>query len=129
MAQSHSEPVTTEQLLLHAASTGDTKLALAALDNGASPNCRDHQGNTPLMRAATYGKVEMVQLLVDAGADVDAATEHRVTALMKAAIHDRAAAAHKLLSVGADGSLQDCDGLTAKEIAVKLGNSAVAAVL
>jgi ankyrin repeat protein len=60
---------------------------------------------------------------------VNAVTEHGVTALMKAAIHDRTGAAQQLLMCGADGSLRDCDGLTAKEIAVRLGNGAVAAVL
>lgn len=59
---------------------------------------------------------------------MNAATEHGVTALMKAAIHDRTGA-EKLLMCGADGSLRDCDGLTAKEMAVRRGNGAVAAVL
>lgn len=129
MAQNEPETVSTDQLLLHAASTGDARLALAALNEGASPDCRDPHGNTPLMRAATYGEAGMVKLLADAGADVNAATGHGVTALMKAAIHDRPGAAQQLLMCGADGSLRDCDGLTAKEMAVRLGNGAVAAVL
>lgn len=129
MAQNEPETVSTDQLLLHAASTGGARLALAALNEGASPDCRDPHGNTPLMRAATYGEAGMVKLLVDAGADLNVATEYGVTALMKAAIHDRTGAAKQLLMCGADGSLRDCDGLTAKEIAVRLGNGAVAAVL
>lgn len=123
------EAVSAEQLFLYALSTGDIRLALAALNNGAAPDCRDHHGNTPLMRAATYGEVEMLKLLVDAGADINAVTEHGVTALMKTAIHDRVNAALELLSCGADVSLQDSNGLTAKEIAIKLGNKGVAAVL
>ena len=129
MAQNQPEVVSAEQLLLHASSTGDMRLALAALNSGVAPDCRDHHGNTPLMRAATYGEVEMLKLLVDAGADINAVTEHGVTALMKTAIHDRVNAALELLSCGADVSLQDSDGLTAKEIAIKLGNKGVAAAL
>ncbi len=81
------------------------------------------------MRAATYGDVEMLHLLLDAGADINATTEHGITALMKAAIHDRADAAQALLGHGADGNLQDSDGFTAKDIAARLGNKGVAAVL
>lgn len=48
---------------------------------------------------------------------------------MKTAIHDRAKAAQVLLGYGADGGLRDSDGFTAKDIATKLANSEVAAVL
>jgi uncharacterized protein len=71
----------------------------------------------------------MLQLLIDAGATLDAVTEHGITALMKAAIHDRADAAQALLQCGANADLRDVDGFTAKEIAVRLKNKAVAAVL
>jgi ankyrin repeat protein len=129
MTQCEPKPVDTNQLLLHASSAGDLDLALAAIEKGANPDCRDPRGFTPLMRAATYGDVRMLQLLVDAGATLDAVTEHGITALMKAAIHDRADAAQELLRRGANASLRDVDGLTAKEIAVRLENCAVAAVL
>jgi len=82
MTQNEPEVVSAEQLLLHASSIGDIRLALAALDSGAAPDCRDHHGNTPLMRAATYGEVEMLKLLVEAGAEINAITEHGVTALI-----------------------------------------------
>jgi ankyrin repeat protein len=71
----------------------------------------------------------MLLLLMDAGATLDAAAEYGITALMKAAIHDRADAAQELLKCGANAELRDVDGFTAKEIAVRLGNKAVAAVL
>jgi ankyrin repeat protein len=129
MTQREPELVDTNQLLLHASAAGDLDLALAAIEKGANPDCRDPRGFTPLMRAATYGDVGMLQLLVDAGATLDAVTEHGVTALMKAAIHERADAAQELLRCGAAAGLRDTDGFTAKEIAVRLGNNAVAAVL
>lgn len=81
------------------------------------------------MRAATYGDVKMLQLLMDAGATLDTVTEYGITALMKAAIHDRVDAARELLRCGANADLRDVDGFTAKEIAVRLENVAVAAVL
>jgi ankyrin repeat protein len=129
MPQNDPKPVATDQLLLHAASTSDTKLARAALAEGASPDCRDHHGNTPLMRAATYGYVEILNLLVDAGADINTSTEYGITALMKAAIHDRVHAAQALLGLGADKDLRDSDGFIAKEIALRMGNEAVAEVM
>lgn len=129
MSHNKATAVEVDQLLLHAASAGDLDLALAAIAQGANPDCRDPHGLTPLMRAATYGDVRMLQLLIDAGAVLDAVTEYGITALMKAAIHDRADAAQELLRCGANASLRDVDGYTAKEIAVRLENSAVAAVL
>lgn len=104
-------------------------LALMTVEKGADPNCRDPRGLAPLMRAATYGDVKMLQLLMDAGAVLDAATKYGITALMKAAIHDRADAAQELIRRGANASLRDVDGYTAKEIAVRLENKAVASVL
>ena len=129
MTQCEPLLVSVDHLLLHASSAGDFDLALAAVEKGANPDCRDPRGFTPLMRAATYGDVRMLQLLLDAGAILDAVTEHGVTALMKAAIHDRANAAQELLRCGADAGLRDADGFTAKEISVRLENNAVAAVL
>lgn len=129
MTQSAPDFVDVNELLLHAAAAGDVHLALTAIDRGASPNCRDPRGLTPLMRAATYDNVEMLQLLIDAGAEIDAATEHNVTALMRAAIHDRVAAARELIRCGAATNLRDVDGFTAKEVADRLGNKGVAAIL
>lgn len=129
MAQHEATAVDVNQLLLHAAAAGDLDMALAAIEKGANPVCRDPRGLTPLMRAATYGDVKMIQLLIDAGAKLDAVTEHGITALMKAAIHDRTDAAQELLRCGANAGLRDVDAFTAKEIAVRLGNNAVVAVL
>lgn len=129
MIQCEPKIVEVNQLLLHASSAGDLGLALAAIEKGADPDCRDPRGFTPLMRAATYGEVGMLQLLMDAGASLDTVTEYGVTALMKAAIHDRSGAAQELVRCGADTSLRDADGQTAKEIAIKLGNNTTAAVL
>jgi ankyrin repeat protein len=118
-----------DQLLLHASSSGDINLAIAALGKGADPNCRDQVGNTPLMRATAHDDVEMLRLLVDAGADLNSVNEFGSTALIKAAIHDRVNAAKELIRVGAKADLRDVDGLTAKDIAKKVGSKDVDAVL
>lgn len=118
-----------DQLLLHAALAGDNNLALAALEEGADPNCRDQVGNTPLMRAAAHDDVVMLQLLVEAGADPNSVNQYGSTALIKAAIHDRANAAKELIRCGAQVGLRDTDGLTAKDIAIKIGSKEVIAVL
>jgi hypothetical protein len=81
------------------------------------------------MRAAAHDDVEMLHLLVDAGADPNAVNEFGSTALIKAAIHDRVNAATELIRVGAQAGLRDADGLTAKDIAIKVGSKDVAAVL
>lgn len=128
MTQNETTAVDVNQLLLYAAAAGDLDLALATIEQGANPDCRDPRGLTPLMRAATYGDTKMLQLLIDAGATLDAVTEHGITALMKAAIHDRVDAARELLRCGANAGLRDIDGFTAEVIAVRLGNKAVAAV-
>src|SRR5580765_2431281 len=52
--------------------SGDVSKLHAALDQGASANARDAQGNTPLMLAAIHGGVESLRLLLDRGAEVNA---------------------------------------------------------
>ena len=82
-----------------AASAGQADTVSALLAQGADPDARDANGQTPLMLAATAGHYETVRRLLGAGAQknlkdndgktaLDLATEHRhmdLVALMREA--------------------------------------------
>lgn len=55
-----------------------------ALTDGASPDARRQDGQTPLMRAASEGQVEIAHLLLEGGADLHAQSEIGETALLLA---------------------------------------------
>jgi cytohesin len=55
-----------------------------ALSDGASPDARRQDGQTPLMRAASEGQVEIARLLLKGGADLHAQSETGETALLLA---------------------------------------------
>ena len=51
-------------------------------DNGADPDVRNEEGNSPLHPAAFYGNLEVVQKLIEYGADIDARNEYECTPLI-----------------------------------------------
>lgn len=55
-----------------AAMRGAPASARVLLEAGADKECRDVDGNTPLLLAARYGKLEVVSALLAAGADLSA---------------------------------------------------------
>lgn len=64
-----AQPSEVDQVLLDAATAGDTEALLQALEAGASPEAADTSGATVLMLATRQGSLETVRALVDAGAD------------------------------------------------------------
>lgn len=78
----------TAWLPLHAAvSFGEKASVEALLKGGASPNCRDSGGNTPLHEvacSANPGAVGIARLLLDGGADPSLVNKTGQTALQKA---------------------------------------------
>ncbi|KFQ92319.1 Ankyrin repeat and SOCS box protein 3, partial [Nipponia nippon] len=91
---------------LHQASfQGCTEIMKILLEKGASKECKDDFGITPLFVAAQYGKLESLRLLVSHGADINCQAKDRATPLLIAAQEGHAECVELLLSKGADPNL------------------------
>ncbi|XP_029877226.1 ankyrin repeat and SOCS box protein 3 [Aquila chrysaetos chrysaetos] len=91
---------------LHQASFQEcTEIMKILLEKGASKECKDDFGITPLFVAAQYGKLESLRLLVSHGADVNCQAKDRATPLLIAAQEGHAECVELLLSKGADPNL------------------------
>ncbi|XP_040467705.1 ankyrin repeat and SOCS box protein 3 isoform X1 [Falco naumanni] len=91
---------------LHQASfQGCTEIMKILLEKGASKECKDDFGITPLFVAAQYGKLESLRLLVSHGADVNSQAKDKATPLLIAAQEGHVACVELLLSKGADPNL------------------------
>ncbi|XP_074944184.1 ankyrin repeat and SOCS box protein 3 isoform X2 [Phalacrocorax aristotelis] len=91
---------------LHQASfQGCTEIMEILLEEGASKECKDDFGITPLFVAAQYGKLESLRLLVSHGADVNSQAKDRATPLLIAAQEGHTECVELLLSEGANPNL------------------------
>ncbi|NXF04265.1 ASB3 protein, partial [Smithornis capensis] len=91
---------------LHQASfQGSTEIMKILLEKGASKNCRDDFGITPLFVAAQYGQLESLRLLVSHGADINSQAKDRATPLLLAAQEGHLECVELLLTAGADPNL------------------------
>lgn len=114
--------------LILAAYHGKADLVDALLTAGADPNLVDARGNTALMGALFKGEAEVVRrLLRDPRTDVNLRNGAGQTAAMFAALFGRSDALEALVARGADLALADASGQTARSLALRQGNSALAA--
>ena len=101
------------QTALHIAASNSQYFAVKTLiDSGASVDCCDDVGETPLILAAESGNAEIVELLVSFGADINAADYSGSTALHLSAINNHSNIALWLLENGSDPFCKDCNGET-----------------
>jgi len=113
------------------ADTGETALMIAIkrrdtpwmgflLQNGADPNLKDGDGNTPLVAAAMNGFPEGVRALLAAKAQVDGSNGRGETALIKAVHMRDTGSVQMLLAAGADPDRTDNQaGLSARDYAAR----------
>ncbi|XP_069706374.1 ankyrin repeat and SOCS box protein 3 [Phaenicophaeus curvirostris] len=91
---------------LHEASfQGYTEIMKILLEKGASKECKDNFGITPLFVAAQYGKLESLRLLVSHGAEVNCQAKDKATPLLIAAQEGHTECVELLLSKRADPNL------------------------
>ncbi|XP_051470767.1 ankyrin repeat and SOCS box protein 3 isoform X1 [Apus apus] len=91
---------------LHQASfQGCTEIMKILLEKGASKECKDDFGITPLFVAAQYGKLESLRLLISHGADVNSQAKDRATPLLIAVQEGHTECVELLLANGADPNL------------------------
>jgi len=71
------------------------------LDEGAYPNIKAKNGQTPLTYAATICSFDLIYKLIEVGADIEAKNDNGDTPIMRAAINSDLASMRILLEAGA----------------------------
>jgi hypothetical protein len=99
------------------------------LEEGADPNIRDGDGNTPLHFAASKGCAEVARLLLRHGADPNAQDKNGETPLHVAAYWGRVDVVRLLLEHGADPTVKNKDGDTPLDIARARGHREVVSLI
>lgn len=109
------------EALSQAITFGNTEVVRALLEAGAPATVRDRVGVNLLHWATITDRAAVIPLLAQAGADVDAQDDFGFTPLMYAATIDfgDTAALHALLEAGADRTIEDFDGKTARQHALR----------
>ena len=96
------------------------------LAQGARPDLRDGEGNTPLLIAATIGFSEGVDTLLKRGANVDLANNTGETPLIRAVQARDLDTVRLLVAAGADPARRDAAaGLSARDYAARDTRSSV----
>lgn len=99
------------EAMLRASSGGALGTILNLRDRGASINCTDEQGNTPLMLAAQAGFVGVVRSLYHLGADINHKNLAGKSASNLAKEADQKKVLKTLMEFGADDALHDVHGI------------------
>jgi ankyrin repeat protein len=101
------------------------------LESGANPNTSTKDGLCPIHIAAAEGHTEILKELLDFGADVDRpfTADAESTALQIACVWERLKCAQMLVKAGANRFSSNLRSENACQIANRLGNSQLAALL
>ncbi len=110
------------EALSEAITFGNAPVVRTLLDAGAPAGVTDGVGVNLLHWATITDRPQVIGMLAEAGADVDALDDFGLTPLMYAAIIDfgDTAVLRALLDAGADRSVEDFDGKTARQHALRL---------
>ena len=107
----------------HKGQPADDRCALELLNAGADSSLKHESGAMPIHLAAASNYLGALQALLERRPqDIDAKTNIGITPLMMAATEGHAEVVRVLLNFGADCTLQDDEGLTAKDVAIKNRN-------
>ncbi len=117
-----------DQILLQAVLVKDLAAVRKALEDGASPDAADLNGNSALHFAAFKDWLVGCEELLKAGAKVDVSTKDGTTPLHAAAVEGAADVARKLIQKGADPKKSRDGGWAAVHMA-RQGHEPAARVL
>jgi ankyrin repeat protein len=115
--------------LLKAAEQGNITTVIKLLSQGANINCKDDNGNTPLMHASMYDYLAMAQLLLERGADSNCTNMWNSSPLIYAAMRNHLAMAQLLSEHNADIYYKGYNGKTALDFAHQYGYAEIAKLL
>ena len=118
-----------DTLLMLAAYHGHLETARLLLEVGANPDKYNDMAQTPLGATAFKGYLPMVELLLEHKALPDFAPPGGKTPLMFAAMFNRTAIVDVLLAQGVSMETVSSDGMTALQLAQKMGAEDTAAQL
>ena len=77
-----SDEIAKNGTLIKLSENGEAVLIKKLLKNGVTPNCKNHEGHTPLHVACSKGHVDIVNELLNYGANVDEKCNHKTTPLL-----------------------------------------------
>lgn len=108
-----------DQDIIREAAFGSNDQVEKLLKQGADPNARNEQGDTPLIAYAKKngGNPELINLLLEAGADIDAVDKDGNTALIELVRCGKSQSLQWFLEAGADWDKENNKGQTAHMIA------------
>lgn len=109
-----------ESPLIQAIESGDENSVRMLLQNGASPNETNSNGETALMVAATYDRGAIADLLLKAGADINAS--YAGSTPLHYAAEDSLGVLQRLISAGTPVNSIDSEGYTPLMLAVYSDN-------
>jgi len=118
-----------DSLLMLASYHGHLDTVRALMAHGGDPTIANDRGQVPLAAAAFKGYADIIEAMLEGGAALDGCGPDGKTALMMAAMFDRIELVDVLLARGADPSARDAAGLTARELADRMGATEAAARL
>ncbi|KAJ3093695.1 Serine/threonine-protein kinase plk1 [Phlyctochytrium bullatum] len=112
--------------LMEAAEREHLQVVQVLVENGASIEAENQNGQTPLYLAVSEGHADIVRFLLDKGADVNRCNAYNKTPLVEAASRGHLRAVQALVDRGADADCRDRDGMTACDWAWKNGHTDIA---
>ncbi|OGH96803.1 MAG: hypothetical protein A2104_02900 [Candidatus Melainabacteria bacterium GWF2_32_7] len=95
------------------------------ITDGADPNAKDKNGQTPLHITARSNSTDIIEFLIKSGADANIKDKYSVSPLHEAACFKANEALELLIKNGADVNAKDRDGDTPSHIAAMKGNKEV----
>jgi len=115
--------------VFYASEGGWVEIAELLIKYGADVNSQDGTGWAPLHTASRLGHLGVVLLLLDHGADVNARMQGHSTALHLASEFEHVEVVEALLKQGASVGVQNDDGWTPSQIALRRGYRKVVQLL
>ena len=126
-----------DKALIKAAIRGESECIKVLIAAGASVNCENTRGWTPLMFALRHTedcvKMHCVKILLGKGANINHLNQkgipYGITALMLATVWNDIKLVKFLIEKGADANCSNMDGETALTTAVQMGHSKLVEIL
>jgi len=109
--------------------TGNSKIAIYLIKNGANLQLKSEKGSTPAFLAAQKGDLAVMKAIAEAGGDLETQGPSSLTPVAFAAYFGHEAVVRFLIDQGVDLSVRDVDGNSALDLAEAQGFNDIARML